>query len=362
MSTRGGAESSSDKPSRVAIALGANLGNRVHAFEQALNRIERAGYGHVLSLSSIHLTRPVGGPSGQPPYMNAAAVLETKLAPRDLLEGLLETERALGRQRREKWGPRPIDLDILLWNQDIVDEEGLRIPHPWLPVRRFVLEPLAEIAHDWPHPTGWTIGEQLERIHRRPIYIALTGALGAGKTTIARLFAEKTGAVFVEERFHGDLLDRVYRGDTKAAEEAEEWFANQRAELLARRRFLGPGRPELVVSDFWFEQSLAYALAELPDPSAVEAHRHTLRSLRSAVLEPTVVVLLDAPAEELLARITRRGRAFERSVSIEFLQNLRRAMQELLRARGAPPSMELPSHSVNRTLRDLETVYTSLMG
>ncbi|HEY8668960.1 MAG TPA: 2-amino-4-hydroxy-6-hydroxymethyldihydropteridine diphosphokinase, partial [Tepidisphaeraceae bacterium] len=103
--------------------------------------------------SSCLLENPaVGGPADSPAFLNAAAELFTTLSPRALLNRLLEIERELGRSRTEKWGPRILDLDLLLYGDDIVDEPSLTIPHPLLHQRRFVLGPLAEIAPRLMHP------------------------------------------------------------------------------------------------------------------------------------------------------------------------------------------------------------------
>lgn len=105
-----------------------------------------ADHGEVLGVSSVWETAPVGGPP-QDHYLNAAAVIHTVLGPRPLLEACLEIERAVGRERRERWGPRLLDLDLLLYSDAVIDAPGLRIPHPRLTERRFVLAPLVEV---WP--------------------------------------------------------------------------------------------------------------------------------------------------------------------------------------------------------------------
>jgi 2-amino-4-hydroxy-6-hydroxymethyldihydropteridine diphosphokinase len=105
----------------------------------------------------------VGGPAGAPPFLNAAAEVVTSLPPDMLLARLLEIEQELGRVRREKWGPRPIDLDLLLYGDHVLDIPGLTVPHPLMHQRRFVLAPLAEIAPEALHPVfQWTIEELLE--------------------------------------------------------------------------------------------------------------------------------------------------------------------------------------------------------
>jgi 2-amino-4-hydroxy-6-hydroxymethyldihydropteridine diphosphokinase len=139
-------------PVTAYIALGSNLGDRRDYLDRALQALqERAGI-EVTQVSSYYETAPVGGPEGQGPYLNAAAELETDLEPRELLAVLLDVERELGRVRDQRFGPRTIDLDLLLYGDRVLREDGLTVPHPRLHERRFVLAPLAEIAPDLVHP------------------------------------------------------------------------------------------------------------------------------------------------------------------------------------------------------------------
>jgi 2-amino-4-hydroxy-6-hydroxymethyldihydropteridine diphosphokinase len=134
----------------VAIAyvgLGSNLGDREAMLRAALARLERTGAARVLAVSSFRETDPVGGPP-QPRYVNAVARRATAHAPRARLEALLATEAALGRVRGERWGPRVVDLDLLLYDELALDEPGLEVPHPRILEREFVTGPLGEIAPD----------------------------------------------------------------------------------------------------------------------------------------------------------------------------------------------------------------------
>lgn len=147
------------------IGLGSNLGDRVGNLLFALGELRRHPAIDILRTSSLVETTPVGGPPGQGNYFNAAAVVEARLAPQELLAALLDVERQLGRVRDVRWGPRAIDLDILLYGQEVLDTPELRVPHPRMHERHFVLAPAAEIAPDWRHPTlGSTIGELLQNL------------------------------------------------------------------------------------------------------------------------------------------------------------------------------------------------------
>ena len=127
------------------IGIGSNLGERDVTIRDALELLDADPELEVEAVSSIRETDPVGVVD-QPRFLNAAIRLATELAPHPLLERLLDVEQQLGRVRTgERYGPRTIDLDLLLYGDEVVDEPGLRVPHPRLAERRFVLEPLAEL-------------------------------------------------------------------------------------------------------------------------------------------------------------------------------------------------------------------------
>src|SRR5260221_593149 len=134
------------------IALGSNIGDRQAFLQSALTVLRQQPGMRVVVVSRFWETAPVGGPSDQGPYLNAAAQLETDLDPRALLQVLLAVEKHLGRMRHEKNGPRTIDLDLLLFGDVIAHEPDLVLPHPRMHERLFVLGPLAEIAPTTVHP------------------------------------------------------------------------------------------------------------------------------------------------------------------------------------------------------------------
>lgn len=132
--------------STALIGLGSNLGDRRAWLEGAIAALDASPGVRVVRVSSFLETDPVGGPRGQEPYLNAAVAVETTLEPAELLRALQAIENQSGRTRSVRWGERTLDLDLLLFDDRIIQTEELTVPHPRMTVRRFVLEPLSEIA------------------------------------------------------------------------------------------------------------------------------------------------------------------------------------------------------------------------
>jgi 2-amino-4-hydroxy-6-hydroxymethyldihydropteridine diphosphokinase len=182
---------------RCHISLGGNSGPVAENFAAALDRLGRSAGTSVVAVSQSHETAPVGDePDG--PFLNAAAELETTLAPIGLLDLLHSIERDLGRNRTVHWGPRPIDLDLLYYESAVIDLPRLVVPHPAAWYRRFVLDPLVEIAPDLRHPVKQVTMRHLrDRLLARPLPVALASGTAALK---AHLLAALSGKV-VEVQF-----------------------------------------------------------------------------------------------------------------------------------------------------------------
>lgn len=137
---------------RVLLGLGSNLGDRDANIAAALDRLTEENALCVVAMSRVRTTAPVGGPA-QPDYRNAAALGDTHLPPRKLLAAMKRAEEHVGRRPGgEQWGAREVDVDLLLYGEEVIDEPDLVVPHPRMAQRRFVLEPAAEIAPDMRHP------------------------------------------------------------------------------------------------------------------------------------------------------------------------------------------------------------------
>lgn len=174
---------------RAAVGLGSNLGDRLAHLQFAVDELGSAC--SLEAISSVYETEPIGD-IAQGPYLNAVVVMATRLTPRHLLGRLQEIEAGAGRVRGEKWGPRTLDLDLLLYGSRSLAESGLAVPHPRLTERRFVLQPLLEIWPDARLPDGTPLAGLLERVASQSVVSHEAGlrppgpggSSGGGKPTL----------------------------------------------------------------------------------------------------------------------------------------------------------------------------------
>ena len=145
---------------KAYLGLGSNMGDRAHQLQQAIQIIDRFQHIDVASVSPIYETEPVGY-TDQPQFLNLCIEIETTLKPQELLKRCLETEQALHRVRKIRWGPRTLDVDILLYGNEIIEEDNLIIPHPRMVERAFVLIPLNDIASKHIEPRSQRLIENL---------------------------------------------------------------------------------------------------------------------------------------------------------------------------------------------------------
>ena len=321
---------------RCLIALGANLGDRKATLSEALKRLDATQGMSIVSRSTWLETRPIGGPGGQPPFLNGAAILETSLDPESLARRLQQIETDLGRRRLVRWDARAIDLDVLLYADVVIETPQLVVPHPRMAVRRFVLEPAKEIAGDWIHPTiGWTIEQLWRHLTSATPYLAITGLPGSGKTQLAEALAGQLPVrLIADSPPPGGAPGSLPAGDSPSPTVAREIeFLVRRLKLLARKTWR---QPELwAASDFWFDQSLAYSAVDL-DPAGQAAVSQAWRDALGEIVPPKLLVVLE-PAE--------KSAAGQR-------QRLGDELDRLARRTGIGPMLWLPAEDWETTVRE----------
>jgi 2-amino-4-hydroxy-6-hydroxymethyldihydropteridine diphosphokinase len=225
------------------IALGSNLGDRRAYLDRALEMLRDHPRITLTRVSSYHETDPVGGPPGQGKFLNAAAELLTDLTPDELLRLLLDVERRLGRVRTERFGPRTIDLDLLLHGNTLRNEPELTLPHPRLHERSFVLQPLAEIAPQILHPRlQRTIGDLWERFSLGKVpgreLLGLRALVTGSTSGIGRAVALELAAGGADVLIHGrrsQAAEEVAREARAAGVRSEVLMADLRDPEAGRR-------------------------------------------------------------------------------------------------------------------------------
>jgi 2-amino-4-hydroxy-6-hydroxymethyldihydropteridine diphosphokinase len=278
---------------RALVGLGSNLGDPRAQLDRALEMLRQTPQIAVERVSRWHETAPIGGPAGQQPFLNGAALLWTTLAPEPLHQVLIRIENELGRQRDVHWGARTIDLDLLLYDDLVLTTPDLVIPHPRFAFRKFAVGPGAEIAPDMRHPTlQWSLSELLEHLETAAPYVAITGAAGTGKTRLARALSE---------HFSGRLIVSPPRQQALAAgsESGRPWGAELELLKEPAARLPRPKRhPEgpLVVSDFWLGEVLAYGAVQeaFASPQAKEELRAAYSAVARTAASPKLVIILES--------------------------------------------------------------------
>lgn len=312
------------------LSLGGNLGNRLGYIQQAHKEIESL-CGKILSASSIYETEPWGHTTLKS-YLNQVVKIETLLQPQQLLQQTSRIEKKLGRIRKKgEILNRTVDIDILLFNEAIVQSPQLEIPHPRLHLRNFVLKPLNEIEPDIKHPLfRLSIKKMLQqskdssevkfyKTNVLPFFICIEGNIGSGKTTLAKALAKKLDANFLPESFdNNQLLPLFYAQPKKYAFLLEYSFLLSRFEQLQIKTL---SEEKITVSDYSFYKSLWFAKANLR-PHDFSVFKKQFFNLLEQVKQPDIVIHLKTPVSNLQKNISRRGRPYEQGIQENYLKKI----------------------------------------
>jgi len=286
------------------IGCGSNTGQRRQQLDRAIELLRFMPGITLLNVSHLRETRPIGGPVGQPSFLNGACLIETDLCPHDVMEMLTAVENTLHRERDQRWGPRTIDLDLLLYEDIVLEAESLSLPHPRMSTRRFVLEPCVEIAPDVKHPqTGCTLREMLDNICSPHLHVAIAGVPGAGAPEVAAALADATLARLVHAPAQLPPINSLSALTVNGERELEnEW----RKALVACAQPLAvadwPADPHGTVTDYWLT-TVALAAAEVLPPQALDRFHSDFSPIAADTVAPHVVILLTTTAAVLEERM-----------------------------------------------------------
>jgi 2-amino-4-hydroxy-6-hydroxymethyldihydropteridine diphosphokinase len=330
------------KQHQVMVSLGSNQGNRLALIESSIDLIH-SEVAVVVKVSKIYES-PAWGFESEPFY-NCVLLLHTLKSPQKLLNQLLKVEKKLGRVRNQLAGyqPRPIDIDILAFDEEILATETLQIPHPLLPKRKFVLQPLLDLDNNWVHPVlkksivqlvaetedssavkaVHTLNSPIEKLALQPFnYIAIEGNIGAGKTTLATKLAEDCNAKLVLERFADNpFLPKFYKDQSRYAFPLEMSFLADRYQQLSDDLAQFDLFKDFVVADYHIFKSLIFAKVTLQEDE-FRLYKTMFDIIHKEMPKPDLYVYLYQNTTRLLHNIKKRGRSYEQEIPAEYLEKI----------------------------------------
>jgi len=336
---------------KVYISLGSNVGNRLAMLQKAIFRIH-ARVGNVLDISSVYENPAVGFQGAD--FLNAVASVLTPLGPKDLLQALLAIEKEMGRIRMESGGhgPRTLDLDIIYYGSELIQQEDLTIPHPRMAERKFVLKPLADIAPQFYHPglnrdtrnllmecrdpsiltkTKFKLFRDRAGLFSQLQFIAIEGNIGAGKTTLSKMIAEDFNAKLVLERFADNpFLPKFYEDPGRFAFPLEMSFLADRYQQFMDDTSQFDLFKNFMVSDYDIFKSLIFAKITLGQEE-FNLYRKLFNIMYREVRKPEIYLYLYQNVDRLLENIKRRGRDYEQNIGRDYLEKINRGYLDFLK-------------------------------
>lgn len=339
-------------PKSVYIALGSNEGNRLDFLQNAVYEIQRK-VGEVKRISEVYET-PAWGFEGNP-FLNACIAVSSRFPAAKVLQLLLDIETSMGRKRKNTAGyqNRVIDLDIVLYEEEVHDTEFLKVPHPEILNRKFVLLPLADIASEVKHPLkNEKIGQLLRQstdlfeIHAIPDslkkpspltfsrynYIAVEGNIGAGKTSFASMVSQDFNAKLILERFKDNpFLPKFYEDQARYAFSLEMSFLADRYQQLSDDLAQYDLFKDFVISDYDVFKSLIFAKITLHEDE-YKLYQKLFHLMYKELVKPDLYVYLYQNTDRLLENIKKRGREYEQNIQQDYLANINRSYLEFIKS------------------------------
>ncbi|MEY8869536.1 2-amino-4-hydroxy-6-hydroxymethyldihydropteridine diphosphokinase [Meridianimaribacter flavus] len=337
---------------KVYIALGSNKGDRLKHLQDAVDLIFKQ-IGKVNIISKVYNTPALGFESDD--FLNTCLLIETPLEAKDVLQQLLQIETQLGRQRTENSGyeARTIDLDVLFFNDEIIESKDLVVPHKELHKRKFVLQPLFDIAPKYQHPVYQkSITELLqdcddksaiETINiwlKNPIkqyklsgynYIAIEGNIGAGKTSLSTQIAQDFNAKLILERFADNpFLPKFYEDAQRYAFTLEMSFLADRYQQISDDLSQLDLFKDFIVSDYDIYKSLIFSKITLPEDE-FKLYRKLFYLMYKDIAKPELYVYLYQNTQRLQENIKKRGRDYEQNIDNDYLEKINAGYLEFLK-------------------------------
>ena len=324
------------------LSLGTNLGDRLKNLQFCIDAIHEE-VATVVQVSPVYETPAWGFEAA--PFYNCMIQIHTLKSATKILSKILKLEKKLGRTRSEKSGyqSRIIDIDIIAFNDELIETENLIVPHPRLGMRNFVLYPLKDIAGKWVHPKtkelisdliqNSTDSSAIERVAHliNPIqkiknlelnYIAIEGNIGAGKTTLASKIAEDCNAKLVLERFADNpFLPKFYKDQSRYAFPLEMSFLADRYQQLTDDLAQFDLFKDFIVADYHIFKSLIFAKVTLQEDE-YRLYKNLFDIIYKEMPKPDLYVYLYQNTERLLANIKKRGRSYEQEIPADYLEKI----------------------------------------
>ncbi|MHC4423128.1 MAG: 2-amino-4-hydroxy-6-hydroxymethyldihydropteridine diphosphokinase [Planctomycetota bacterium] len=309
------------------IGLGSNLQDREGSIRNALKILAEVSEVEVTNVSELIETTPLGG-TNQPNYLNAVAEVKTTLSAKDLHKTLANIETSLGRTREEKWSPRIIDLDLLLFGAEVINSPDLTVPHPQMHLRSFVLQSLCQLNGELLHPV---IKESINELAARlsggdfmlnpdlPQLVSVAGIIGVGKTTLTKKLSNVLGREPLLEAYDTNpFMPDVYAGRKDLALDSQLYFLTHRAEQLNHNK-LAAG--QIAVSDYIFDKEIIYA-RRLLNAQQLALYQNFYPAFSAEIAAPVLVIYLTDSVQKCLERIHKRNRPYEQKIEPQFMETL----------------------------------------